>query len=745
VGNVVMTAGGGSSGGVAGGAMVPLVTSKVLERDTVSPGEPVISNTLNGDILGQTLSLSVTGEANTIATIKVGIVGETTKVNQVYGYRLDDNGKFSTSNLLGQLTCDTSYSLDITLTDRAGNVSKGLNNTFRTMTCPVCPVYKVIDKSNETVTQGASNGKYRVPIRGAAAPVGLQVYGTPRTLDGRSWQHEGVDFNGAGNPPTYSIGTGVVVFAGVNGAYGNMVKVDHQNGTRSEYGHLKSISVSKGQSVSIDTQLGIVGSTGNSFGDHLHLNINVNGKQVNPLTVLDTNYSYSPTVVEGNNRYAVLQLSPGTLSVDEARRFGCDVPSLPRDPALDSVYDFGGGGYGGEGEDFIEIGELDSNQIDIKVLINDILRVLQGDISGYSNLTKCMSEESKCSNSSIPAVENLKKFLEHLFRGILKGLQNTAQDLYKQFIEFSNQIISLLYDPIKTILEIGNKVGEIWKTIQSLIGDISKLTQLLFKNISDFFDKSSDQRIEALGKSIGLFAGDRLATSLQGALTGGPIGAIALTLTKISEKVSEPVKFSIKSSELVNKSIKIYSKDIKIIKNKNFKTGADYKELLAIESEDIKKLNISSENKTLLLDLKTFKYPKYPNFITDKRVKHIIAGDDTGGGHLYNALTGNNSYKAYNKGVPDKYGVYQMDYEFVHSKKGLQKKTNHTMFPDNWDAQKTMDEITNAFNDPNRKLISGNLFSGKASNGMEIRFAIYNNPLDTNNFGKIITAYPIKN
>jgi Peptidase family M23 len=168
------------------------------------------------------------------------------------------------------------------------------------------------------VDQGKASGKYQIPIRGVAPPSGLQLYGTPRELNGRPFSHEGVDFNGSGNPPTYPIATGNVVFARWNGAYGNMVKVDHGNGTRSEYGHLDSISVKEGQQVYSDTILGKVGNTGNSFGAHLHLNTIVNGKQVNPLTILDTNYSYSPTLVEGNNRYAVLQLSPGTLSVDEA-------------------------------------------------------------------------------------------------------------------------------------------------------------------------------------------------------------------------------------------------------------------------------------------------------------------------------------------------------------------------------------------------------------------------------------------
>ena len=61
-----------------------------------------------------------------------------------------------------------------------------------------------------------------------------------------------------------------------------MVLIQHNDGTQSRYAHMSSISVSKGQYVSCGQIIGHVGSTGNSTGNHLHFEIIINGKTVNP-------------------------------------------------------------------------------------------------------------------------------------------------------------------------------------------------------------------------------------------------------------------------------------------------------------------------------------------------------------------------------------------------------------------------------------------------------------------------------
>ena len=77
-----------------------------------------------------------------------------------------------------------------------------------------------------------------------------------------------------------------VVAAGMNGAYGNMVVLDHGFGITTRYGHLSRIVVADGQQVKRGDLIGFVGSTGRSTGAHLHYEVWMNGRLTNPLTLL---------------------------------------------------------------------------------------------------------------------------------------------------------------------------------------------------------------------------------------------------------------------------------------------------------------------------------------------------------------------------------------------------------------------------------------------------------------------------
>ena len=94
--------------------------------------------------------------------------------------------------------------------------------------------------------------------------------------------HLGVDFSAAAGSPVFATGSGVIEFAGQMGELGNTVVVDHQNGYKSSYSHLKDIRVRKGRSVSKGGIIGTVGVTGNSSGAHLHYEIIKDGKRINP-------------------------------------------------------------------------------------------------------------------------------------------------------------------------------------------------------------------------------------------------------------------------------------------------------------------------------------------------------------------------------------------------------------------------------------------------------------------------------
>lgn len=107
---------------------------------------------------------------------------------------------------------------------------------------------------------------------------------TPPTAGASSF-HGGYDFpqpSGTNVPAALS---GRVSFAGQRGGYGNTVIVDHGNGLQSLYGHLSSIAVSLGQMVRQGQQIGAVGSTGTSTGNHLHEEFRRNGVAVDPATI----------------------------------------------------------------------------------------------------------------------------------------------------------------------------------------------------------------------------------------------------------------------------------------------------------------------------------------------------------------------------------------------------------------------------------------------------------------------------
>lgn len=105
---------------------------------------------------------------------------------------------------------------------------------------------------------------------------------------GRSAMHSGIDFKGATGSPIYAAATGVVSFAGRKSGYGNCVEVTHPNGIVTRYAHLSRIDVKGGQSIEAGETLGGLGSTGRSTGPHLHFEVRINGRAVNPRPFLET-------------------------------------------------------------------------------------------------------------------------------------------------------------------------------------------------------------------------------------------------------------------------------------------------------------------------------------------------------------------------------------------------------------------------------------------------------------------------
>jgi murein DD-endopeptidase MepM/ murein hydrolase activator NlpD len=99
--------------------------------------------------------------------------------------------------------------------------------------------------------------------------------------------HLGIDFSARTGDPVLAAAGGVVSFAGVKSGYGNVVEVDHGNGYSTLYGHNSRLIVRVGDIVRAGQQLARAGSTGRSTGPHVHFEVHVNGRPVNPRRFLD--------------------------------------------------------------------------------------------------------------------------------------------------------------------------------------------------------------------------------------------------------------------------------------------------------------------------------------------------------------------------------------------------------------------------------------------------------------------------
>ncbi|MPY56730.1 M23 family metallopeptidase [Streptomyces spongiae] len=141
--------------------------------------------------------------------------------------------------------------------------------------------------STTSTTQSADTGGsgFTLPVQGATV-------GTPYKTPGSMWSsgyHTGVDFVVPTGTSLKAVGAGTVVSAGWGGAYGNQVVIQLADGHYAQYGHLSSLSVSAGQSVSEGQEIGLSGATGNVTGPHLHFEIRTGpdyGSDIDPVAYL---------------------------------------------------------------------------------------------------------------------------------------------------------------------------------------------------------------------------------------------------------------------------------------------------------------------------------------------------------------------------------------------------------------------------------------------------------------------------
>ncbi|MBZ6379709.1 M23 family metallopeptidase [Pacificimonas aurantium] len=103
----------------------------------------------------------------------------------------------------------------------------------------------------------------------------------------RAAMHQGQDFSGPHRSDIRAAAAGTVIRSGWWGGYGRIVIVDHGRGIRTRYAHLAETSVRRGDTVARGETIGAMGSTGRSTGTHLHFEVRIDGKPVNPRPFLE--------------------------------------------------------------------------------------------------------------------------------------------------------------------------------------------------------------------------------------------------------------------------------------------------------------------------------------------------------------------------------------------------------------------------------------------------------------------------
>lgn len=139
------------------------------------------------------------------------------------------------------------------------------------------PISKIIYKGTKEIPSRGT-GKFTWPTNGGY--ISSQV--------GYRWgkQHKGIDIARPNDRTIKAANHGTVISAGWDGGYGNKIVIDHHNGIQTVYAHLSSIYVSVGQTVEKGKQIGIMGSTGDSTGVHLHFELYKDGVLQNPIDYL---------------------------------------------------------------------------------------------------------------------------------------------------------------------------------------------------------------------------------------------------------------------------------------------------------------------------------------------------------------------------------------------------------------------------------------------------------------------------
>lgn len=142
-------------------------------------------------------------------------------------------------------------------------------------------------KQLDTLEQGTVSIPSSKPVKRANFTSSFGVRSDP--FQGRAAMHAGIDLAGPLGTEIYATADGIVGRSEWAGGYGNLVELNHGKGIQTRYGHLSKSLVKAGERVKRGQLIALMGSTGRSTGSHLHYEVRIDGKAVNPVPYLQSN------------------------------------------------------------------------------------------------------------------------------------------------------------------------------------------------------------------------------------------------------------------------------------------------------------------------------------------------------------------------------------------------------------------------------------------------------------------------
>ena len=159
-----------------------------------------------------------------------------------------------------------------------------------------CGLRDLVHRTSDQLATVAQRAGFTIPDLTVLTTQPVATSDTAWATSGFGWRedplrhrrkfHRGADVRARSGTPVVAAGDGVVVFAGRQGGYGNVLYVDHGGGVVTRYAHLRRIEAKLGAALVGGQRIGQVGATGRATGPHLHFEVRLDGRAVDPGTAM---------------------------------------------------------------------------------------------------------------------------------------------------------------------------------------------------------------------------------------------------------------------------------------------------------------------------------------------------------------------------------------------------------------------------------------------------------------------------